>query len=193
MPLGKVGVQAVVSVLDPHYYRQVEGLWEVLERCCELTGIRLTPLPHMSWQVAERYEVEAVTAALKAMSRRLEPMIVHTAGLGVFTGEAPVLYLPVVKSQELLDRHRLLWEALESLGRGVSRHYQPDRWIPHITLAHGEIKAKQVAKATEVLAKIGLSWEITLDNLALVGQEGEDSGKLIQGYGFDGSSFGGGE
>jgi 2'-5' RNA ligase len=172
-------MQVVVSVLDARYYRKVEGLWDRLETCCDLSGIRLTPVPHFSWQLAESYDVEAVVGALEQLSKDLSPFDIQTSGLGIFSGDSPVLYLPVVKDQRLLELHKTISKRLTGLGRTVSKHYAPEHWIPHITLAHGDTSAEQVSRAVGMLAEAPFCWKIAIDNLALVEQEGNETGKLI--------------
>lgn len=173
-------MHALVSILEARYYHEVEGLWDRLERCCELSHIRLTPLPHLSWQLAGRYDETALLPALARLSESLGPLTVRTTGLGIFTGPSPVLYLPVVKDRPMLERHERLWAALAPHGSEVSPHYHPDRWIPHITLAHGVVTAAQLARAAEGLAEERFDWTLRLDNLALVCQEGDEVGRLVR-------------
>lgn len=173
-------MHALISVLDDPHYHEVERLWRRLEGCCDLGRIRLTPLPHLSWQVAERYHEGALLPALNELSAEFGPLTVRTVGLGIFSGASPVLYLPVVKDRHLLERHAQLWEKLAPHGEAVSPHYHPDAWVPHVTLAYGDITAAQLALATERLAGDAYDWQINLDNLALVCQEGDEVGELLQ-------------
>ncbi|CAN5564508.1 hypothetical protein BH24DEI1_BH24DEI1_17320 [soil metagenome] len=175
-------MHALVSVLERRYYREVERLWDRLEGCCDLSQIRLTPLPHLSWQLAQGYDEEALLPALEALGAELEPTTVRTVGLGIFSGPAPVLYLPVIKDRALLERHARLWQALAPHGQGVSAHYHPDRWVPHITLAHGPVSAAQIVRAAEGLISEPFDWTLELDNLALVCQEGDEVGRLIRSF-----------
>ena len=38
------------------YYAKVESLWDELETRFGLNGIRVTPYPHFSWNIAEEYD-----------------------------------------------------------------------------------------------------------------------------------------
>lgn len=175
-------MHALISVLDDAHARAVEELWDRLAGCCELDRIRLTPLPHLSWQVAERYDEAGLLRDLEGLERELEPLMVQTTGLGIFSGPSPVLYVPVVKNRALLERHERLWKLLTAHGQEVSPHYHPTRWVPHITLAHGPKTPLQVAQAAERLVGETFDWTLRLDNLALVCQEGEEVGKLIRSF-----------
>lgn len=66
----------------------------------------------------------------KSFRRRSIPLV----SLSLFTGQSPVLWLgPLVISEFLADHRRLC----EQLPWPNHDHYQPDRWVPHATVAAG--------------------------------------------------------
>lgn len=50
----------------------------------------------------------------------------------------------------------------------VMAHYEPNRWIPHITLAHNVTDRPTLAAAVALLAEHDLRWTLPLENLALI-------------------------
>src|SRR5512146_3100751 len=132
-------MHGMVTLLDPPHYSQVENIWQELEQHCGLTGVRMTPLPHFSWQIAEEFDLQTVRPVLKDICATVRPFNVMTTGLGIFSGTVPVVYIPVVKNAPLIQLHRDVWEATALLSRGRSLYYSPEMWMPHITLAYGDV------------------------------------------------------
>ena len=177
-------MEAVVSLLEATAYSRIEAMWRVLELKCGLRGIKITPLPHFSWHVAEEYDPALVGVTLEAMIGRSHPFTVQTSGLGIFTGQDPVLYLLITKTEKLMRIHKALSKRIEPLAKDSSAFYAPDIWVPHITLAHGDVNKQSLLCALEELAFIPFNWEIKIDNLALVGQSGDKIGQLISRHDF---------
>ncbi len=163
-------MHGIVSVLDDQHFSLVESIWGELEEDCGLVGVKMTPLPHFSWQIAEAYELEKTKETLRHVCRRLDPFLIHTGGLGLFTGSEPVLYIPIIKDTHLLNLHRSIWEQTKISVMGASPYYSPDQWLPHITLAYGDVTQEKLACAMGKLSDRPFNWEISINHLALVYQ-----------------------
>lgn len=161
-------MHAVVSLLDPDHYEQVERIWSELSERFGLRGIYRTPYPHFSYQVAAGYDLERLAAALAETAARAAPFRVPTAGLGLFTGPHPVLYIPVVRTPHLAAFHAELWERIAPAATGVSAYYRPEGWVPHITLAEHDLQPASTARAVGFLMERNLYWDVVVDNLALI-------------------------
>ncbi len=177
-------MEAVVSLLDATAYSRIEAMWRVLELKCGLKGIKTTPYPHFSWHVAEGYNHAKADQTVADTSAASHPFTVHTSGLGIFTGQEPVIYLVISKTESLLRYHKALWKRIEPLAVNSSTYYSPELWVPHITLAHSDVNRQSLVCALEELAFIPFNWEIRIDNLAVVGQSGEEIGHLSNRYDF---------
>ena len=161
-------LQGVVSILDTKHCEKVDALWADLKREFGLKDAA-NAFPHVSYQVAERYDMPRARGVLQRLARRMIPLHVRTSGLGIFTGESPILYIAVARSIQLASFHSRLWERISRTAHGIhTPHYGPDNFMPHITLAAGDLKAEQLPDVVRLLAVRPFSWEITLDNLALV-------------------------
>ncbi len=163
-------MNGIASLLDQAASQHVERLWRELETDCGLVGVRVTPFPHFSWQVTEGYDLPRLKTTLQKTARGMQPFVVHTAGLGLFTGESPVIYVPIVREKSLLRLHEMLWERTKKLAIRPASYYAPDQWIPHITLAYGDVDMESLGCALRTLAVQSFDWEIKVDNFVFVAQ-----------------------
>jgi 2'-5' RNA ligase len=142
-----------------------------------LAGIQITPIPHFSWHVAEGYDLKKVRPALEEIAKISEPFIIRSTGLGLFSGDKPVVFISLVKDVRLLRFHQLVWDKISPAADRPSPYYSPESWMPHITLAHGDLDANRVVCAMEKLAFRSFNWEILVDNIALINQDEGHVGK----------------
>lgn len=179
-------MQGVVSLLDDEHYALLENIWDELDREFGVRGIYATPFPHFSYQVAEEYDLEQVEPLLRDVASRVAPFKIKTAGLGIFNATHPVLYVPVVRSPVLSALHETLWGALACHATNAPDYYHPALWMPHITLAHGDI---DWAKLTELVRALGhrqFHWEVSVNNLSIIYDAGTEQGLRCR-YNFTGS------
>jgi 2'-5' RNA ligase len=166
-------MHGVVSLLEQRSYAAVEGLWDELERQFGVRGVRATPFPHFTYQVAGAYDEPALESAMRRVAGARPPFQARTTGLGVFTGAEPVVYVPVVRDARLSALHEAVWDALSPAGSDVSGYYRPDQWMPHITLAWADIDAERAGAIAGYLAGRSFDWEITIDNLTFIRDTGD--------------------
>jgi 2'-5' RNA ligase len=161
-------MQGVVSLLDPEHHRLVKGLWAELKRNFGVRRVYQAPEPHFSYQLARNYDVKSLEPILQRFARSKTAFQVRTAGLGIFTGPNPVIYIPVVRSPELIEFHDALWEEISSTATDIEDHYESSLWIPHITLGIEDINKDNLSHIVRFLAERDFTWEITVDNLTLI-------------------------
>lgn len=173
-------MQAIATLLNKDADNSTRKMWDQLEQCCGLSGIRLTPTPHFSWFVADSFSSYSLFDEIKEITRKFTPIKVSTTGLGIFVLDKPVLYLPIVKTRQLLEMHEVIWNALTKYGTNISENYQPDMWIPHITLAHNDLSKNTITCAIDNLMDLRISLMIDVDNLALIFATEESAGIIHQ-------------
>jgi 2'-5' RNA ligase len=162
----------IVSLLDDLHYHYIENLWAELQREFGVKGVYVTPFPHFSYHVASDYDSEMLAPILHRIATKQASFQVRTSGLSIFTGEAPVLYIPVVRNPALTQLHELLWQELLNMGNGVLEYYHPEHWIPHITIGFGDLNSDNLAHIVRYLSKRSFSWQVTVDNLTFIGNSG---------------------
>jgi 2'-5' RNA ligase len=174
---GRRLMQGVVSLLDEQHYARVGALWEELGQKFDVRGMYGVHYPHFSYQIADRYDDEACERFLKDVAARTRPFRVRTSGLAVFTVASPILHIPVVRSPQLSALHREIWEGVTAAVPGqVAHYYHPDEWVPHITLAHGDVDQEKLSDIMRVLCGRNFHWELTVNNLAIIYDTGKEQG-----------------
>jgi hypothetical protein len=66
-----------------------------------------------------------------------------------------------------------LWRDLQGVGAKVVQHFDPERWIPHVTLAQNGLTDGILPDLLRWLCERPFSWEIRVDHLGVI----EDLGK----------------
>ena len=165
---GRNLMQGVVSVLDAQASAKVEQLWAELERVFALK-YACVAYPHLTYHLAESYDDTRVIPVLRDLSRHAAPLHVTTSGLGIFTGERPVLYIPVVRDAALTRFHEQVTLAVAPYAMGAhEHHYGTSFWMPHITLAVEDLTPDMLPDVIRMLGSRALNWHIIVSNLALV-------------------------
>ena len=164
------GINGIASLLDKPATERVESLWQELDAQCGLVGVKITPFPHFSWQVTEGYDSPRLDTSLQEIAGQTQPFTVRTAGLGLFSGESPIVYILIVKDEALIRFHSLLWQRMEKIAIRPMPHYAPEKWVPHITLAYNDVRRDNLGCALNNLAFLPFEWEIQIDNLVTIAQ-----------------------
>ena len=90
--------------------------------------------PHLSLAVARSWDLDRVIAALELIPGGA-PLDLSLPGIVAFTrGRAS---LAVGVDADLARRQQVVAEALIETGADLHRHYQPGRWVPHVSLTTG--------------------------------------------------------
>ncbi|MEQ8819909.1 MAG: 2'-5' RNA ligase family protein [Sumerlaeia bacterium] len=160
---------AVAALLDEPSATHVQGLWALLEEHLDLRGIARTPIPHFSWQVAEDYDRDRLKAVLERWQRKLPIFTARSSGLGFFAEPSPILFLPIVRDPRLTMIHRKLLPELDEAAISPSTHYEPENWVPHITLAAHDLTAEKAGQAMQILSERPLLADIRIEAIGLIG------------------------
>ena len=175
---------AIISELDPESSTTVNQLWQKLCDACGLNAIYNMPLPHLTWMVAEELEIENSSPIIAQISEGTTPLTLHTFGLGVFTGDNPVLYLPTVKSIEMINLHEKIWNQISPFSKDQKLYYSPRLWVPHITLAINDLTKENLACAINAIAFDTIELFIQISNLAIATYEEKKAGDILEQFKF---------
>jgi hypothetical protein len=171
-------LDGIVSLLDHAHDALVQEIWADLEREFGLKGTGLR-YPHVSYHVAQRYDPTRLEQALPRVLRDFTAFPMRTTGLGVFTGPQPVIFVPVVRGPALTRLHDALWAAATPAAEGLVEVYGPETWVPHITLAYGDLHNGMLPDVIGYLDERDFDWEIALDSLFVVtGAGGDDERRM---------------
>jgi len=167
-------LQAIVGDIPEPHSEQILELWDELQRRFGVHSELTAEYPHFSLHVASSYEQEDLVERLQAFASEHPPLRVRTAGLGLFTRERTVLYMPLVRNPRLNAFHRALWKAISGLGDEVRPYYRPERWIPHVTLAHDKLDQYNLGGAISWLADQKLDWVFDVSTLSVLQADGSE-------------------
>jgi 2'-5' RNA ligase len=161
-------MQAIVSALDDPFRERVEEIWGELKAVFGLKGVIGQTRPHFTYQVAERYDEAVVDAALLRIAAGTPPYEAHTRGLGLFRGDATVLYLAVVRDAGIERTHERVWAEASAAASEPRMYYAAETWVPHITLAIGDLSEEQAPDIMRFLGRREYRWTLPVTNLCLV-------------------------
>jgi len=161
-------MQAVATLLDRNADDQTQEMWQALEKACGISGVKIPKDPHFSWFVAEKFDEARLKARVAELVHELTCFEINANGVGLFTGERPILYIPIVKTRQLLETHERIWDLLAPLGENRSEVYSPDSWIPHITIASDESSLSSFGCILDALFHQQLTMTIPVNNISLI-------------------------
>ena len=164
---------AIASLLDQRNSDRVNELTEYLEKKFGLTGVKLTPYPHLTLLTAEVVDMDELKQFLESTSLETEKFSVRTTGLGIFPGEKPVVYIPVLRTPPLNRLHERLHTAVSEMSSEMGLYYNTNMWLPHITLALGDTTPEVLGPLLSYLCQYNFDWEITVDNLIILQKCGD--------------------
>jgi 2'-5' RNA ligase len=161
-------MQGIVSLLDGEARDRIDQLWEELRRDFGVRGIHSKRFPHFSYHVADEYDLAKLRPELEQLAGAMRQFLARASGIGIFTRKEPVIYLPVVRSNELQNIHSGVARLAEPLATGINEYYAPDIWIPHITVAEGDVDILVLPEIVRRLGARNLRWELPVTNLAVI-------------------------
>ena len=161
-------MQGIVSLLDGEARERIEQLWEELRRDFGVRGIHSRRFPHFSYHVADEFDLTKLRPQLEQLAGATRQFPAQASGIGIFTRKEPVIYLPVVRSKELQSIRSGVARRAEPLATGINEYYAPDVWIPHITIAEGDVDILVLPEIVRRLGERNLRWELPVTNLAVI-------------------------
>lgn len=161
---------SIVALLDPKGEAFVRKLWSALDGVLDVEEGANAPFPHFTFMVMDGIKEDPLRASLRQEARMHQPLVVRTAGLGMFLKPGTVLFANVVRDPYVDMLHRLISERGAMQARGLSPFYSSWYLKPHITLARG-FPAEQFGEGIEVLRHNFVDGILDVTALALVHSE----------------------
>ena len=146
----------------------VDNIWGELKAVFGLQGVTGSTRPHFTYHVAEAYAAGIIDAALSAIAQETPPFAIETHGLGVFRGAETVLYLHISPSPALAAMHRRIAHAVTPIATEPKAVYASATWVPHITLAIGDLTEEVLPLALQLLNRREYNWAVPVTNVCLI-------------------------
>lgn len=128
--------------------------------------------------VAESLDVDKAAPILSQIADQASVMTLHTFGLGIFSGKKPVLYLPLVKTRDMIALHEMIWDQIHPYAKDEKLYYSPKLWVPHITLALNDLTKESLSCAINAIAYESVELFVKVDNLAIAEHQEDRTGKI---------------
>lgn len=165
----------VTTLSDPHR-QQILQLWQELKARFNVDHPGATCIPHFSYHISPEYDIDALKQILQETAVSTSPFTLKTTGIGIFSGENPVVYLPIGRTPQLQAVHNALWVRLPDIACGEapeSNYYNAFNWFPHVSLGQSNITTENLGAIVTWLNSQSLLWEIEVNNLILLHANGE--------------------
>ena len=159
----------IVTIVEGAAGAQIERAWEDLRTAHGPEATRGHNVPHVSYHVADDYDLGAMDRLFARVAQEQAPFEVRVAGIGTLAhGSNRIVYLNVVRSPALASLQDALWDAASAAGRGVIGHYHRDTWAPHVTLGDHPILLERLPDLARRLGGGPVPDGFRVDNLALI-------------------------
>ncbi len=169
----------IVALLDAEHEAKVEALWAEFRQKFGVHGVSAAPIPHFSLHLSTKYDCDEVERILCRFAAENPPFTIRTNGLGMFTGPEPVLFVPVIRSLQLINIQAQLWGPLSAAAAEPISYYHPEQWRPHITLTHRDVNHEMLPRVIRLLSERDFRWEIRVDTLAILSDKSEPEDDLM--------------
>ena len=164
---------AITTLLTAPHATLINRIIKKLETKFGLDDVQATPDPHLTYQLAGVQKLEALKEVLADVAAATEPFPAFTTGLGVFPGERPVIYIPVLRSDALNALHHRIIEATAPLCLRTDKFSGPDCWLPHISLALHDTTPDLLGPVLSFLNEETYNLKIEINNIAILRQQGD--------------------
>ena len=162
-------MQAIVSALDDPHREMVENIWGELKAVFGLQGVIGSTRPHVTYHVAESYDAARIGDALAAVARA-------RCGHSRLRRTASACSAAMRRCCTCTCRRRPRSRRCTAqcgtpsppIATGPKPVYGAATWVPHITLASGDLTADALPLALQFLNRREYRWTIAITNVCLI-------------------------
>lgn len=171
---------AIMSEIDKQSSEKVTQIWRSLCDACGLEAIYTIPKPHFTWLISEEMDLVQASSIIESIILHAPAISIYTFGLGIFSGEKPVLFLPMVKTIDMIQLHQEIWDQIGPHCSQLKMYYSPPLWMPHITLALKDLNKENLACAVNAYAFEKIELSVNMINICLAELGDKKIGKILQ-------------
>jgi 2'-5' RNA ligase len=156
----------IVSNLEEEPYQLVKRYWNLFERKFNSVAIQDYSHPHVSYQAARTNNIRALKKDFEKIIAQIKPFEIEVNGVRQF--DEKVIYLGIKKTTKLVKIHKLIHSFLKDNCHGLFKHYAPEIWIPHVTLAMDDLSKANFKKAWFELKDSKIEFKQSIHNVCMV-------------------------
>lgn len=158
----------IASLLTGNARNEVLHFWRVFEIEYSSIGVQSFDHPNLGFQGGSCSDIHLLKDELSNLSMSLSPFEVKIEGFGFFETPSKVVYLNVLKTDELIDLHKKINNLLVKCCENLFDFYTPENWVPHLTLAMNDLTEISFSNFKEKHYDYSPSFKQIISNLALV-------------------------
>jgi 2'-5' RNA ligase len=166
----------IASLLIGNERDEVLRFWNVFETEYNSIGVQSFDHPNIGFQGGSCLSIDSLKDELSNLCNALSPFEIIVDGFGFFGASSKVVYLKVLKTNELIELHKKINNSLGKCCENLFQLYTPENWVPHITLAMDDLSETGFNKFKERYKDNSPSFKQTISNLVLV--EFKDNGRV---------------
>lgn len=163
---------AITSLLNPRNAKRITRIIKDLEKKFGLDDVQATLDPHLTYLVMGTRRLADLKEMLRQVAASTPPFSAYTTGLGVFPGENPVIYVPVLRSNDLNELHQRVLDVTAPLCK-AGTYFGPDRWLPHLSLALHDTTPDLLGPVLRHLNQETYNLRLNINNLAILRKKGD--------------------
>ena len=175
----KIGIATLITGSERD---EVLRYWDIFEKEYNSIGVRSCDHPNLGFQGGDCSNLDFLKDELSNLCNIISPFEMIVDGFGYFEAPSKVVYLQVMKTNELIEIHKEINIILSKSCISTFQYYTPEYWVPHITLAMDDLSETSFDTFKKRHKDTSPSFNQTISNLALV--EFKDNGlvELLQRY-----------
>ena len=158
----------IVTIVEGEQAKMIRDQWAALGREHGPESVKGLNVPHLSYHVAEAYDLDAASAVLTRLASTTDPFSIPTSGLGFISAPYTVTWINLTRTPALSNLHQLLWDEVGPAASGTVRRYHPERWFPHVTLSDTPVLLGEAQRLSHALLEGDRFRAIPMNNLAVV-------------------------
>ena len=134
-------------------------------------------IPHISYHSSFSPYPFIIKEKLENICIFFHQFEIKASGLGIFNYKNFSVYLTLSKNEQLLKLQKNIFEIADKFNPSPnSELYNPDNWIPHISLFYDIKSLSDTLRISEILLKENLNFTISIKTIVSLYKKGETEG-----------------
>jgi 2'-5' RNA ligase len=170
---------SILSLVDNPAESEIQKIFDALLAITNNNPPIIWQYPHFTWHSAGGFDSMLIDRELSTLANRIHRFSMRVTGIGAFTGITRILFLPILKTSDLVDLQNMIYSTMQKIATDPSEFYTSEKWIPHITLLSSSEDQQYISPAIQVLSKLKIDFEIEINNISF-GQYTGNEAKIFQ-------------
>ncbi|WP_159462141.1 2'-5' RNA ligase family protein [Halobacillus sp. Marseille-P3879] len=172
----------LATLLSGQGKNMVYEFWNVFEKEYNSVGVQSFDYPNLGYQGGSCEDINLLKIDVEKVSENIHSFEVNIEGFGYFEEPSDVVYLKVKKNNKLTKLHSTLNNLLTRHCDTVFDLYKPNNWVPHITLAMGDISPDNLTLFRNRYQYMTPEFTQLITNISLVEFQDDGDVELIKKY-----------